>query len=233
MVQYRFLNMMISSVVLNLARTVLSNERQAAFKEEHLGRIIIYCEGQTEKQYFEYFASIIKKSKFDDIQVVIENASGNASRVYKYAQWHLEEEANNRKYMNYKKYLVFDCDAPEHVQEIIQQASESCEQFVMLLSNAMFEVWLLMHFERVTLPLRKGELMSRLSTHLHHEYNKASAGVVREILSNGDVNLAIENATAICGEYENSGKHVTQNIFEMNPYTTVHLLVEQFVGRIS
>ena len=216
-----------------MPRIQLDEPRRAAFKEEYLGRMIIYCEGQTEKEYFDFFASIIEKSKFDDIQVVIETASGNASQVYKYAQRHLENEENNRKYMNYKKYLVFDCDAPEHVQEIIQRASQSCEQFELLLSNAMFEVWLLMHFERVEESWSKVELLNRLSGYLHHEYKKASAGVVREILSKGDVNLAIENGLALCEAYAIEGKHVTQNIESMNPYTNVHLLVEQFAGRIS
>jgi hypothetical protein len=219
--------------VINLGRTVLSKERKTAFQEEYIGHILIFCEGLTEKIYFDYFVSILEKSKFDDIQVVIETASGNASRVYKYAQRYLTEEENNRRYTNHQKYLVFDCDAPENVQNIIQQAGESCENFRMLLSNKMFEIWLLMHFENVEQALSKGELKNHLSKYLNREYKKANEGVVREIISNGDVSAAIANAERLCRTYKESGKNISQNINEMNPFTNVYELVEQLVGRVS
>ena len=38
-----------------MGRTVLSNQRLTEIKKTNIGRIIIFCEGKTEKFYFDYF----------------------------------------------------------------------------------------------------------------------------------------------------------------------------------
>lgn len=57
-----------------MGRTLLSPQRLVETKQTNIGRIIIFCEGKTEKYYFEYFAEIIKKNKYTDIEVVLETA---------------------------------------------------------------------------------------------------------------------------------------------------------------
>lgn len=44
-----------------MGRTLLSPQRLSGTKETNIGRIIIFCEGATEKHYFDYFAEILKK----------------------------------------------------------------------------------------------------------------------------------------------------------------------------
>lgn len=44
-----------------MGRTLLSPQRLAETKKTNIGRIIIFCEGKTEKYYF---AKIIKKNKY-------------------------------------------------------------------------------------------------------------------------------------------------------------------------
>ncbi len=46
----------------SMARTKLSTKRLVEIKSTHLGKIIIICEGKTEKYYFDYFAEIINKT---------------------------------------------------------------------------------------------------------------------------------------------------------------------------
>lgn len=64
-----------------MARTVLSPQRLTEVKRTNIGRIIIFCEGKTEKHYFDYFAGIIQKNKYTNIEVVIEKAIDNARRL--------------------------------------------------------------------------------------------------------------------------------------------------------
>lgn len=98
-----------------MGRTQLSPERKSQIKKTNIGRIIIFCEGKTEKFYFDYFAGIIKKNKYTDIKVEVKTANGNAQTVLNFAESFMSEEENNRKFGNYGKYLVFDCDDPPNI----------------------------------------------------------------------------------------------------------------------
>ena len=134
-----------------------------------------------------------------------------------------------QQYSNYAKYLVFDCDAPPNIQTVLLGASE----YELLISNYLFETWLLMHFEDVEEKLSKREIYKRLSEHLRHKYTKGDKGTTREIIQNGNIEKAIDHAKALETRYTNEGKNIFANIRDMNPYTNVYKLIEQFMIEIS
>lgn len=212
-----------------MGRTQLSSQRLVEIKKANIGRIIIFCEGKTEKYYFDYFAEIIKKSKYTDVEVVLETANGNAQTVLNYAKSFMSDEVHNRKFGTYGKYLAFDCDDPQNIQSVVQAANE----YELLISNHLFETWLLMHFEDVEVKLSKREIYRRLSEHLHSSYSKGHKGKTREIVQNGDIEKAIDNAKTLEQRYVAEGKSVFTSIKDMNPYTSVHKLIEQFMVEIS
>jgi hypothetical protein len=166
--------------VIVLSRTVLSTKRQKDTINLNLGRILVFCEGMTEKQY-----------------------------------------------------LVFDCDDPPNVQKVILQMLGSESKFELLVSNYLFEVWLLMHFENVETKMTKRAIYNRLTHHLTRTYKKASQGIIREIIQNGNVEAAISNAEELEAKYKIEEKDITSNIGEMNPYTNMHILIEQLMAEIS
>lgn len=212
-----------------MARTELSPWRLSETKKTNIGRIIIFCEGKTEKYYFDYFAEIIKKNKYTAVEVVLETANGNAQTVLNYADSFMSDEEHNRKFSTYGKYLAFDCDDPPNIQAVVQAAKE----YELLISNHLFETWLLMHFEDVEDKLSKREIYRRLSEHLHSSYSKGHKGKTREIVQKGDIVKAIDNAKALEQKYVDDVKSVFRSIKEMNPYTSVHRLIEQFMVEIS
>lgn len=216
-----------------MARTRLSPSRQANIKNTNIGKIILFCEGETEKNYFEYFADILTKNKYNNIQVVVETASGNASRVLNAADEYLKNEVNLRKYANYKKYLVFDCDAPPNIQRVINKMLISMNNYELVVSNHIFEIWLLMYFEEVELKLSKKKIYEKLTLHLNTRYEKASAGIIRKIIKEGAIESALRNAEALEAKYMKSEMDITHSIGKMNPYTNVHILVEQLMSAIS
>lgn len=163
------------------------------------------------------------------MEVVVESANGNARTVLKLAGSFMDEEENNRKYSTYGKYLAFDCDDPPDIQDVVLSSKE----YELLISNHLFETWLLMHFEEVDTTLRKREIYRRLSNHLRGSYSKGHRGKTREIMQNGSIEKAIDNAKALEQRYETQGKKVFANIKEMNPYTSVYKLVELFMVEIS
>lgn len=212
-----------------MGRTILSPQRRSEIKKTNIGRIIIFCEGKTEKYYFDYFAEIIKKNKYTEVEVILETANGNAQTVLRYANDFMTEEENNRKYNTYGKYLAFDCDDPPDIQTVVL----SSKDYELLISNYLFETWLLMHFEEVDIKLSKRKIYRRLSDHLRSAYSKGHKGKTREIIQNGEIEKAIDNANALEHKYITQGKTVFTNIKEMNPYTSVYKLIEQFMLEIS
>jgi len=212
-----------------MSRTVLSPQRRAEIQKINIGRIIIFCEGKTEKYYFDYFAEIIKKNKYTDVEVVLETANGNAQTVLNFANDFLTIEDNGRKFSTYGKYLAFDCDDPPDIQSVVLASRD----YDLLISNYLFETWLLMHFEEVDSKLTKRQIYRHLSEHLNSIYSKGHRGKTREIIQNGEVEKAIDNAEALELKYGAQGKVSSINIKEMNPYTSVYKLIEQFMMEIS
>ncbi len=212
-----------------MSRTVLSSQRLSETKDTNIGRIIIFCEGETEQYYFEYFSDIIKKNKYTDVKVVVETASGDAQRVLNYANEFMSKDDNNKSFSNYDKYLVFDCDAPKDIQSVILAASD----YKLLVSNYLFEVWLLMYFEDVKTKLSRKKIYERLSSHLNSDYEKGDKGTIREIIQNGDVEKAIDNARDLEENYTTKGENILTNIKSMNPFTNVYELIEKFMVEIT
>ena len=212
-----------------MGRTQLSPQRLLETKHTNLGRIIIFCEGKTEKYYFDYFAEIIKKNKYTDVEVVLEAANGNAQTVLNFANKFMESEENNQKFSNYGKYLAFDCDDQPDIQAVILAATE----YELLISNHLFETWLLMHFEDVDEKISKREIYRRLSSHLHDNYSKGHKGKTREIVQNGDIEKDIDNTRKLENQYFDEGKNIFTDIKDMNPFTNVYKLIEQFMVEIS
>lgn len=218
-----------------MARLQLSQQRVTEAKKLNIGKVLLFCEGNTEKYYFDYFAQIINsnENKYNNVIVTTEAANGNAQKVLNHSVDFLSQEENNRLFVNYDKYLVFDCDAPEDISSVITQAASHPNHYHLLVSNHFFETWLLMHFEDIEEILSKKETANRLSDHLNAEYKKGRKGRTREIILNGDVEKAIKNARKLEKKYAQLGKTIYDSIDDMNPYSNVYTMVEQLMLLIS
>lgn len=159
----------------------------------------------------------------------METAGGNAQTVLNCANQFMKNEENNRKFAVYGKYLAFDCDDPPDIQSVVLAAAG----YELPVSNHLFETWLLMHFEDVGEKISKREIYQRLSSHLRNAYSKGHKGKTREIIQNGNIEKAIDNAKTLERQYMSQGKYIFSDIEDMNPFTTVHKLVEQFMIEIS
>ena len=69
--------------------------------------------------------------------------------VYNYAEEFLGIAENASKYLHYEKHLVFDCDAPENIQEVIALMKDSENDYILDYSNLLFETWQVMHFQNL------------------------------------------------------------------------------------
>lgn len=90
-------------------------DRQTRFKEANLGKIILFCEGRTEENYFKYFSEIISRNqnKYTQMEIVAIRAEGNAQRVLDYANDFWNDDKNVRTFGLYDKNLTIEKNIKE------------------------------------------------------------------------------------------------------------------------
>lgn len=159
-------------------------EKEIKQRNGYLGKVILFCEGHIEKNYFNYFAEIINNNqKYSYIKIIPILAEGNAQRVLNFANEFLSDDNNNKKYSLYQKYLIFDCDDPEDIIRVILDMRQS-NTYILLPTNLLFEIWLLMHFEEVNMRLNKKRIYDNLAKALgindYGDAEKASEGIMRD-----------------------------------------------------
>lgn len=225
-------------VVTEIARLNPFVPRETETRLSNLGKVLLICEGPTEVFYFEYFAEIIRnnQNKYAHLDIESIPAEGNARRVLNFAEEFLQDESNLRKYALYEKHLVFDCDAPTEIERVIIDMLSSTNNYTLSLTNLLFETWLLMHFEQVE-PLysnTKTKIENRLEASLGKEYTKADSGLIRQIIGNGDnLRNAISHAHVLEERYKNDNLSLERDIRQMNPFTTVHSLMERILNEMQ
>ena len=213
-------------------------------RPENAGKLLIFCEGHTEYNYLDYFRSYIDnnlRAKFSDIVIEPINAEGNAMHVYNYAEEFLETDENASKYLLYDKLLVFDCDAPENIQEVIALMKDSENDYILDYSNLLFETWLVMHFQNLE-PGKdnsKRAILKLMRDYLdvtkYTKKMKASKGTIGKILgSNGNekIRAAIENAKLLEKHWKDTGKDMDKDITQMNPAVDIYKLIERLLDEI-
>lgn len=225
-------------VVTNIARLNPFVPRQIETRPSNLGKVLLICEGPTEVLYFEHFADIIRKNQNKYAHLDIESipAEGNAQRVLNFAEEFLQDESNLHKYVLYEKHLVFDCDAPTEIERVITDMLSSTHNYILSLTNLSFETWLLMHFEQVepSYTDTKTKISNRLEAALGKEYSKADSGLIRLIIGNGDnLRNAILHAHVLEERYRNLNLSLEKDIRQMNPFTTVHSLMERILNEMQ
>lgn len=213
-------------------------------KPENAGRLLIFCEGATEYNYLDYFKIYLENNlqvQYSSIVLEPINTKGNAMHVYKYAEDFLLNDDNRSKYNLYEKHLVFDCDAPENILEVIHLMEESPNEYILDYSNLLFETWLVMHFQDLVpeLPNDKRTIIGKMRDYLEvSRYTtkmKASKGTIGKILGsdgNERIRSAIENAKVLEKYWKERGMSDMSNMKEMNPSVGIYKLVERLLDEI-
>lgn len=212
---------------------------------EHAGKLLIFCEGSTEYNYMDYFKKYLennKKIKYTDVVLEPINTEGNARNVFQCAEEFLADEQNARKYALYEKHLIFDCDAPDDIQAVVSDMICSSNDFILDYSNLVFETWLVMHFQEMTVESRKkkAQVYSTMRDYLkvdnYGSKEKAAAGTIAALLgNNGDekIRAAIVNAKELEKYWKEEGKNYQKDIKNMNPSVSIHNLVERLLDEIE
>lgn len=176
-------------------------------------RTMIFCEGETEKYYFDMLKR--KYSSSNVIPIKSEVINGNS--------WILVEnaiakmKAEKHKYDFEQIYVVYDKDneSKTDVEKALKIAKEN--GIVTLYSNECFEYWILLHFKKHSSFNDRFSLYKLLKNEmkLNCSYTDIKGEKVAQYLVD-KVHIAFDNAHSL-----NMSKEIYTNILN-NPYTNIH-----------
>jgi len=187
---------------------------------------IIVCEGEvTEVDYFKafpYYSKLGATSSdgyyYSHAAVYIEPGAGQHEKVVKRA-YQIWAELN-KKYGTISPnevWCVFDCDGnPDGLNRAIQAAR--LKKFNAIYSIQCFELWYLLHFQKVTGAISKTEYDKKISEYLGICYTHGTKGMYDLLKERQD--FAIRTARKLWEQKAQIGE------LQSDPITNVFLLVE-------
>ncbi|HEY4622965.1 MAG TPA: RloB family protein [Solibacillus sp.] len=170
--------------------------------------ILIYCEGETERIYFEQM-KILKRSKM--VSVKIKNVKRSAIKLANHAY-------RDASYQPFDEiWIVFDKDDLTDWQ--LDEVNEFCtlHNIRIAYTNEAFELWLLMHFEQIDEQqvYPRALLNEKMEHHLQvrrYFRNKGNAEVIAPIALRHEI--ALTNCTIMMQRRNTESRD--------NPYCNLH-----------
>jgi hypothetical protein len=185
--------------------------------------ILIVCEGQTEKLYFESFPVL-------GVNVKTINLKGQTKLKLVHSTKEIIDNANEE----YDEvWCVFDMDKKGEVREFsdFDNAIENAKllNYKVAYSNDAFELWFYLHFKQSETRNLRSFYFEELSKFFGFNYLKFGKQYnfclkVYELLQN-DVNSSQKSAIERAKRLYNDQKHLSYH--EQNPVTKVYELVEE------
>lgn len=127
-------------------------------------RIVIYCEGQTEKQYFDMLSKKYRGITINTKRIGVKTkVMGNTAPIHLVNEAIKNLQSDKKDYQIDQAYVVFDNDdhTPAEITEAIHLATK--HQFEVIYSNISFDLWILLHFQPVNNHMTKREIYNRLN----------------------------------------------------------------------
>lgn len=198
-----------------------AKEKRKIIKKRMEQKAVLIALEDTKSSKF-YFEELIKDKKLTGKVLFAEHIGTNPSKVLEAVVQHLE---NNRKAIYEKKWAIFDRDSwsKEDVNSTIHRAKQL--NICVGISNESYELWLLLHFERLERHTSREDLNKKINEHFRNyfgvDYSKASQDIYRYMI--GYQNTAIKNAEYLMKMHIDRNGNI--NPEQNNPITLIHQLV--------
>lgn len=184
-------------------------ERKSAYRQVER-TLILFCEGtKTEPNYFKKFPVL-------SARVHTVGTAHNTMSLIEYGENYLAEHKGEYDEI----WFVFDKDSfsDRHFNQAITYCNQREDRgYHTAYSNEAFELWYLLHFEKVKRGVSRFQYSQMLTKRLGRSYKKNSTTMYDDLLDRQPV--ALVNAAEI---YENAD---LSSPAKVDPLTSVHLLV--------
>ncbi len=183
--------------------------------------LLIVCEGETEKLYFERLRPEVRWVASLNIEIP-QTKERDPLNLVKYAQKLSSENGYSITHGD-QIWLVFDMDEPRRVRKAVREAKKY--KYNVALSIPSVELWYLLHYEYLTTSMDSRTVEKRLKHHLPH-YKKTDPEIPSKIRDRRDI--ALENAKKLLKFHEMQNRDVYEE--EANPLTHIFELVEFIIN---
>lgn len=214
-----------------LDRNGKRKSRKLDIRDERPSTCLIITEGtETEVNYFKNIKQIInnryRNREIQENYPIEVEGKGRSTSV-------LVNEAIKRKNRdNFSKvWVVFDKDDNSDFDSAIKLAKEN--NIEVAWSNESFELWLLLHFQSLSVPIPRNLYIKKLNTYFKNKninngvYNKNISNIFE--VTKDSVDIAIRR----CEDLRNYFKVQEELTFSnMNPGTTVDILVKELIDYV-
>lgn len=187
-------------------------KRTKSTKEQN-PTILIVCEGsRTEPNYFNSFDVY-------GINVVTDGPGKNTDTLVEHAI-DLMKKARKEGDPFDQVWCVFDRDSfpRTNFDRGLRLAQEN--NIYLAYSNEAFEIWYLLHFDKIDSALSRHQYEDKLSARIGRKYRKNDPDIYHLLLNKGSQDLAIRRANDLLSNYGQS-----HDPYRDNPCTTVFKLV--------
>lgn len=195
-----------------------------SIKKKRLEQKTILIALEDEKSSRYYFKSLVKDKGLAGQVIFARYRGSKPKEVLDTLRKHKIEDKKKSKTTHYEKeWIVIDRDNHQCFFETIKIAKENniCVAF----SNESYELWLLLHFQLVSVHTHRDNLKSRLNNiflnKFQIEYEKSSQDIYGFIIGLQDV--AIKNAKVLVAQHLRDYGKIDP---EKNPITMIYQLVE-------
>lgn len=205
----------------------LPNRRKGVlpYERKHL---YIFCNGETEKIYFE---DICKQLRVPKATCRIIASSHNRLSLVKKVQQQCKREGITPDTYT-RIFVVYDADIqpkgkesdPGTIKQQVDNAYHSCRgnTYIPIVSNECFELWILLHYVDVTTPLHRDTLMKRVKDHIPN-YHKTQSPVYD--LTKSLQKKAKDRASALATQHQYATHKIDFVPSRCCPFTNVHELL--------
>lgn len=201
----------------------ISRKDRLKSKRQAPANYLIVCEGKkTEPNYFNGLKEKINQKYGNKVDVLIPNidikgTGMNTTSLVKYTQ----KTVNHANKVYGQVWVVFDKD--DYNDEQFNSAIDNCNYNVAW-SNPNFELWLLVHFKKISSYVSKDEVLQELSKEFQKKglgnYTKNDTKIFEKVTIEGKLNTAIKN----CEYMEDLNKHGKES--QRNPMTKVYKIID-------
>ncbi|HIS62794.1 MAG TPA: RloB domain-containing protein [Candidatus Scybalomonas excrementigallinarum] len=187
--------------------------RREQQKKANPKQIHVYCEGESEKIYLETLRNLVGIKQ--RLKLVVRSERKQGIDLYN----HVRSIYKQHKFKVSPVEIVIIVDKDDKTTEELTKLKNECLRsgYLLIYSNVCFELWLLLHFEKVTFFTTRGNLNSSLSSKLGKSYKKTDKRFFEQVVKKYEV--ALKNS-------ERMEDGIPE--FNKNPYTNMKELLNNY-----
>lgn len=182
--------------------------RRQSCKRSNPPQIHVFAEGESEKLYLSCLQESIGVRGRK--KLVIKSKKKQGCHLFNAVKKHYEKH----DFTISPVMIVLIVDKDDTPIADLIQLIDLCnrERYMLIYSNECFELWLLLHNQKVTKSMNRADLRNALTKIHGQKYDKTDKSLFEKIVQN--YKIALDNST----NFQNT---LTANMLNVNPYTNM------------